>query len=466
MLGDDHREKDCKVFTEIHVCVEKREDLPLRGWREMDPKLLNDIASIESGSLTQDECVKVIQRLAGEPTVGLILRSLPDPPVSMESPGESLPFPVTRRVRLGVCEGFFRVFDFPGLTLSSHVRKGLAFIAGISHERLPLCLKEDLSFDFDLSPVQGSLRITVQDRSNTANLEIQINKPVRHHEYIEVWENGVLHVAIKADKPHIDVPIRGSTTLAIRHTSSLFGIGIRIAPVVFEEMDWLAACLFSAVEGNFTQASILLQKMTKEAKPFTDLLIKIKSHLNILRGLTKVEGFMLTPLPATRGPRTLETASLVYTGVWNGILACWPECGWLESPANVNDLNIRSGGGIKPEVIQLAMEVRKAITGQQPMIPADYKSYDRPLLEGWMALLAFTHLVSGKPNDALDVLSSFEPMPSDPFGITHIRTLAGHLVTCQIDRTSSEGIEQSTQEVWKQVFHPFLTSYPTEEVRP
>jgi len=432
----------------------------------MDDQLLNDIASLEADSLTEGEREVVLSKLVEDPVASLLLRSLPEPSEPTEPSKGILPFPVTRKVRVGICEGFLRIFNLHGLQLCGGVRKCMFFLAEIGGDRLPLCLKRDLSLEFDFAHVKGSLAIVVPDESDKASLSVRIEASSRHRDYIEIWENGVLLVAHKANRSVVTVPVGGSTTLAIRHTSSPFGVGIRVAPILFEGIDWLAACMLSAVEGGFSQAVDLLSKLTKTDQPITDVLSKAGSYLEMLRGLMKVEGFILTPVPATRGTHSNETYQQVFSGVWDGVVACWPECKQLERSIGECPLSSGSFESIDPHVWRLVKTVREAMAGKPPVVPPDLETYNSLLVEGWKATLAFQHLISGNPTDALWMLESIEPSSGDLFGIYRARTLARHLLVCQTSGKASEAVELSTKQLWKNVFQPVLSLYSDKEDSP
>lgn len=425
----------------------------------MDSKLLNDIAALESGNLSPDEREEVLMRLAVDPMGGLLLRPLGGSlaPAEPLGPAGEMPFPVTQKVRLGVCDGYLRLFDLKGLQLQRNIQRGLALLKGIGGELMPLCLKRELSLDFSLTPIKGSVRIVVPDEGGKVDLLVQIEEPIRRRDYIEFWEGGILLVAHKADKQSVSVPIQGSTPLAIRHTSCPFGIGIRIAPVLFEERDWLAACIFSAMEGGFVDAAALLPRLTREGLCIPDCLTRIRSCLEVIRGLTKVEGYMLTPMPAVRGQQIPETTPLVYGGLWGVIVACWPECQQLTDKEEVIEVNF------SPEVLQFARAVQNGMSGRPPGIPSAVQTENSTLREGWKVLEGLQHLASGRPREALNVFDSFQPSPEDPFGASGMRFLAKHLFFCQQAGRSSVDLESMSQEVWKQVFQPLLPAPPGRE---
>jgi hypothetical protein len=431
----------------------------------MNEKTMNQIAALISGTLSQEERDRLVISLAEDPEATQVLAALnlPEPAGASDV---DLPFPVVTQFHAGICKGFFRIFGYEGFSLGGEMVRLSQLLNRVSSGTLPVCFHQELTLEFEIESLVGSLRIRSNESQAPATLEIHLKDPHRLTGYVEVWQNGALRQVFPASKsnPAPCVAISPGACLALRHSSSLTGIGLRLAPVEFTWKDWLSASLICGFSGHFSQAAAIMAEELAPRGGSLPFKARMAAFFDALRGLAKVEEFMLVPIPATRsGGKTRPWGNLAYRPAWEGIVASWPEVCQAGDPWQAPESGPAPIKDLSPEVKTLVSAVWSAVRGMDWEAPQAESIADPVLLSAWSALKGYHHLLAGEYETALASFRKAPILSGDPFSLEVGMTLASHLMVANDPSSSADKRNDSNQAVWKAILEPAMAACDQEE---
>lgn len=436
----------------------------------MDPEMTNLLAAITSGVLTGEDRAPVLTKITSDPEAGEVLHSLQRQPELGTDRTESLPFPLSRRFRLGVCEGFFRVFNLDGLSLEQGLARVVEGVKRISLDVVSVCIPRRIGFDTAFRDSPSQIQLTAGENGDSLRLRIHAQWRGNSTGYFEIWEGGTLRGVYPADgdiaETGVKIPLGG--VWAIRHSQEAAGIGFRVAEIEFTPADWIAAGVLCGMEGSFRQAVECLGRALGKEPRFSNLTSKAAAFVEALSGLTKVESLVLMPAAVTRSrTQVVESGTLALQPVWRGIQDRCPSGAALPELAALVAEDSPIPAEISSEWRSLIEATLATIrTGTLPDRSSHGGEGDLsgPLAEGWASLGGYQHLRMGAYRESLRAFTSAMASEEDPFGLASGKMLAEHLRGCADLSGADVALSDSNIEVWRSAMTPLISQSSVEEV--
>lgn len=420
----------------------------------MNAERFNDLAALLEGDLSPEEREAILERLSEDPEAMGLLASLLQPGASNGPLPKDLPFPINRKIRIGVHDRIFRMFDLNSVRLTPGQMRAAEAVERISEGRLPYCRRQSVEILLEGEFPPGVLRVEKKGEGEGLDIHVELDREAEQYGYLEFWCNGALIQATPAnsisDRPLLGIETNG--TWAVRHHLSPVGLGIRLAEVPFESVDWLGASLSQVVEGNLVGAAQLLvhQRPMKSEGP--GLWERLSGRLSALGEIAACPMGVLQPAPMTRHPsHTRSGIPEILEPVWSGVQDSWPEARGLPEPWGVRPTtgNADLPAGLNRLITALRMAAMGEPIPPRPTLSEmdDHESEAWAALEGWLAL------VEGEFQTACDRFTSTLPTGSDRFGLRVGAGIAGHLARAEgEDGPRTDQAVSSSEEVWRALF--------------
>lgn len=373
-----------------------------------------------------------------------------------QPPDLNYPFRVEGGVLAGLHGGFFRILFTDGLQFRGLAGTLTNSLARIFDNRLPLCFKQEMTVELDL----GAAAPIVKIQASKEGCSLRVESSGTEIGELEVWAEGDLRRSFTASNGSSapPIPFGLGTFLAVRQAGAERGAGIYLVPLEFGRRDWIAACVSSALTGDILEATRILKHEIRSGREEGNRLNRFTTLVSSVFAVTKLVNGSLFPVPVTRGGEAeYEERLAAYSPVWEGICACWPRAAEYPNPWTANECEEVSEVNLPNEadlLIDTVIQATRRTPDPSELAPLSGSSSE--VRAGWAALNGWTHILSGRPSDALNAFDSVEVTEADPFLLKSSRELARHLAEVQTGTTTGEKIQASSDRVWKEVFQPLI----------
>jgi hypothetical protein len=369
---------------------------------------------------------------------------------------------------MGGCDGGFMLpLAMEGLEYGGTASRLIGDLSRIFGAQPPQGVHRTLMLDYRLqdSPHRLTLDIEPDEMGCLVNFTIRVEgKPEGN---IEIWEKGELSLRTSCasfSRGRVFSTNQG-TAIAIRHSASSQGAKILLYQTEFSREDWQAAFVSTCIGGHLSKASEILLNRLLPAIGSVGWLEGIHRRISALSAVTKVDGCVLYPIPATRSSSVDQEDRLTaYNLVWNGILQCWPSAADIPNPWSKDPPGSVSTTGMKPSLDQQVPMLVHACIGAargESMPAANDRDVmsgepDSRVKDGWAALLGWTALLTGDYRKASEIFQSGGGATNDPFALEVSALLADHLCQSALIETNREQPRQSSDRIWREVLSPLL----------
>ncbi|MCG3198605.1 MAG: hypothetical protein GHCLOJNM_03109 [bacterium] len=435
----------------------------------MDPEMTNLLASIATGALGEKDRQALREKIASDPEAGEVLKTLENQGEPVGGEETSLPFPLSSRFRLGLCQGVYRVFSLDDLELERGLAAAVETVKRVTQARASICIPRQITLDCAFHGTSSQIQLTAGENGDRLRLRVRADWRGTSAGYFEIWDGGNLRSVHAADGEIVETGVRipQNGVWAIRHSQDPTGVGFRTAVIEFAPQDWISAGVFRAMEGSFRHAVDCFARAMGARPKLERLASKATAFIEALSGLTKVEGMVLMPAAVTRSrAQLLESGALALQPVWRGIRDCCPRGEELPELAALSGESHPALLDLPPEWRALAEATLATIrTGTLP--DEAEREADRlapPSCEGWIALAGYHHLRLGAYREATRVFGSITPSKEDPFGLSAGSLLAEHLRSCSEGAGGEDALRDSNTEVWRAAIAPLISESASEEV--
>ncbi len=240
------------------------------------------------------------------------LASLLSLPEFREENNADLPFKITARYRGNTWKDSIQTIGMENVRYNHESAFLAEWMGHLSGRPKVHCFDRTLTTEYG-SQEEGFVQLRISRRDGKNSLHLSYEGPHKKGETLEIWEKGELlrRINVTSEGAHVPCIIQDGIAVVVRRRSNDSGVEILIAEGEFGESQWKALLACLCLQGSFTRAMELLKDPIAEEFVRPTLLSRFRAFLSGLAAVTKVDGYVLHPLPVVRSQETLSGLEII-----------------------------------------------------------------------------------------------------------------------------------------------------------
>jgi hypothetical protein len=360
-----------------------------------------------------------------------------------ERNNSDLPFSIDAHFHAKGQEDFLRVVELRNLEydrMSAHIAK---WVERLSRTPALACFSRKAGVRYQ-DPLQGVLTVQVRCEDAKYSLLFGCEGSSRKDATLEVWERGILlcrtPCAAAAERPFKG--LEAGTAVTVRFGESKVGVEILLDEREFSPAEWTGALAAACLQGDLGAALSLLERNGGELSAAERMASRFRAFLTGLASVTKVEGFVLGPLPVFRSSNPSSVVGEdCLTPVREGIAVCWGD-------------DPEGGGEAAASLKQACLKEQPA--SAKPVVQSPDQA-DPRVSQGWASHDGWRRLAAQDFEEAARAFQSVQPDTEDPFALNLSAPLACHLSDFKKSKGDPLAQIEKTAQFWESVFGQFAS---------